>query len=94
MTARTQDANGHAPAGPWEAARPGRHLSYITGEYDIRIGYAELTVIMDKVFEVWDMLKLDATDERIGDGFSELVEHVADLRAFTGWGGVAGKYLR
>jgi hypothetical protein len=89
-----QHANGHAPAGPPEAARLPRHLSYITGTYDIRIGYAELTVIMDKVFEVWDMLKLDATDEGIGDGFSELAEHVAYLRAFTGWGGVAGKYLR
>lgn len=74
--------------------QPPRHLSYLTGEYDIRIGYAELTEIMDRVFEVWDSLKLDAADELIGDGFSELVEHIMGLRAHTGWGGVAGKYLR
>ena len=48
---------------------------------------------MDKVFEVWDSLKLDAANERIGDGFNSLVEHIAALREWTGWGGIPGKYL-
>ena len=90
VTTRPIDGNGHVP----DDAPPPRHLSYITGEYDIRIGYAELTEIIDMVFEVWDSLKLDATNEQIGDGFSELVEHIVGLREFTGWGGVAGKYLQ
>jgi hypothetical protein len=70
-----------------------RHFSYATEQYSIQVGFDELTEIMDKVFEVWDSLKLDATNERIGDGFNELVEHIAGLREWTGWGGIPWKYL-
>jgi hypothetical protein len=76
------------------AARPRRHLSYLTCEWSVELDYAALTDLMDHVFDLWDMLNLDATDEKIGDGFSALVEHIARLRDFTGWGGVPGKYLR
>ncbi len=67
------------------AAAPPRSLSYLTGEYSIQLDYAGLTSLMDEVFALWDSLKLDATDEKIGEAFGALVEHVAYLRSFTGW---------
>jgi hypothetical protein len=75
------------------AKRRSTSYSKITGETTIHIGYAELTEVMDMVFGVWDSLKLDATDERIGERFNDLVEHLDGLREWTGWGGVPGKLL-
>jgi hypothetical protein len=83
--------NGHAPASPPEAARPPRHLSYITGEYSIRLGYAELTIIMDAIYDVWDSLETSGTmDNKAGDMVEALLERVAGLRNQTGWAGVPG----
>lgn len=70
-----------------------RHLSRITNEYTIQVGYKELSDIADRIVEVWDMLRLDATDEKIGTGFEALLAHVDSLREWTGWGGVPGKYV-
>ena len=72
---------------------PSTHLSKVTGEYSIQLDYAGLTCLMDQVFEVWDSLKLDARDEAIGNGFERLVNTVAALRNWTGWGGIPEKYL-
>lgn len=71
----------------------GRHFSKITGKYSVDIGYDDLTSIMDMVFTVWDSLRLDATDDKIGDAFKGLVEHVESFRQWTGWGGVPGEYV-
>ena len=103
-TLRLIDGNGHAPddtpAGRhpdgtcWECllGRPSCSRSKLTSEYSIELNYDGLTALMDRVFAVWDSLKLDATDEEIGNGFEALVGHVAYLREWTGWGGVPGIY--
>jgi hypothetical protein len=86
-----------SPVSGCDDAKPGkcpypRSLSYATWEYSIQLDYAGLTKLMDHVFEVWDLLNLDAKDQKIGDAFEGLIEHVAELREWTGWGGVAGTY--
>jgi post-segregation antitoxin (ccd killing protein) len=102
---RPQDANGHAPAeaNPDPDRGQGRDLptgcpvgslSCITGEYSVHLGYAELTDLMDEVFDLWDRVEAAGTTTVIGDGFDDLIAHVERLRSWTGWGGVAGKYLR
>ena len=75
------------------AAAPPRHLSNLTCEWSVELDYAGLTALMDEVFALWDMLNLDAADEKIGDGFEALVEHIGRLREWTGWGGVPEKLL-
>lgn len=69
-----------------------RSRSKLTCEWSISLDYAGLTELMDHVFDLWDMLNLDATDERIGDGFEGLVTHISELRQWTGWAGVPGIY--
>jgi hypothetical protein len=74
-------------------AGPGRcpfsqSLSYVTGEYSIHLGYAELTVIMDEVADLQDRVEAEGTTAVIGDGFEDLVAHIARLRDWTGWPGV------
>jgi hypothetical protein len=90
LTAR--DYNGHVPDDTPPRCPYSRMLSYITWQYSISLDYDGLTALMDEVFAVWDSLKLDATNEEIGNGFERLVGHVAELRQWTGWAGVPGIY--
>lgn len=72
-----------------------RHLSYVTWEYSIRIGYAELTGILDRIGALWDHLEDTGTmDNPAGDMFEALLDHIAGMREHTGWGGVPGKFTR
>ena len=87
--ARPQDANGHAPPGC-----PVGSLSCITGEYSDELDYAGLSTLMDEVFAVWDAVEAARPADEIGDLFEVAIMHIGRLRDFTGWGGVAGKYLR
>lgn len=74
------------------ATRPTTFFSYLTGEYSVEFTWDDLTSLMDEVFAVWDSLKLDRTDEAIGNGFDALVGHIAALREWTGWGWVPEKF--
>lgn len=71
-----------------------RHLSYVTWEYSIRIGYADLTELMDEVCDLWDRVEAEGTTTVIGDGFEDLIAHIGRLRDWTGWDGVPGEFLR
>jgi hypothetical protein len=60
-------------------------LSYVTREYSIRLGYADLTRIMDLVYRVWEhMERAGVTDEKSAGMFGDLVEHIGFLREWTG----------
>jgi hypothetical protein len=63
-----------------------RSLSYITGEYSIKLDYAGLTGLMDEVTDLWDRVEAEGTTEVIGDGFGDLLANIARLRDWTGWG--------
>lgn len=71
-----------------------RHLSYVTWEYSIRVGYADLTELMDEVCDLWDRVEAEGTTTVIGDGFEALLDHVKEMREYTGWDGVPGKFTR
>jgi len=73
----------------------GRRLSYATGQYAIMFGYEDLTRVMERILDIWDRLEdRGAVDEEAGDMFEALLGHLGQTRAWTGWGGVPGKYLR
>jgi hypothetical protein len=84
LTAGTRIRRPDHPA----PSRPRLHLSYATWEYSIELDYAALTVILDAVLDVWDRLE----DDEAGEMFEALVEHIAELRRWTGWAGVPGEY--
>ncbi len=96
-TAREQ-YGGHPCAGMPAAPPPcpfGRRLSYATGQYSIMFGYEDLTRIMERILDIWDHLEnRHVVDEEAGDMFESLLGHLDQTRAWTGWGGVPGKFLR
>lgn len=73
---------------------PSQSFSYVTGQYSIKLDYAGLTELLDEAYDLWDRVEAEGTTTVIGDGFEALCAHIADLREFTGWGGVPGKLLR
>jgi hypothetical protein len=71
-----------------------RSFRYIDGQYHITIGWAELTEIIDMLDDVWVFAE-EAThgNDKLGEMFAALTDHIDGLREWTGWGGVPGKYL-
>jgi hypothetical protein len=71
--------------------RPSTSFSYITGEYTVEVDYGQWTALMDQVFALWDR----CLDERLGDDFERLINHIAAWRKWTeqGWGGIPEKCL-
>jgi hypothetical protein len=73
----------------------GRHLSYATWEYSIQIGYADLTGILDQIEALWDHLEDTGTmDNPAGDMLEGLLDHIREMREWTGWGGVPGEFTQ
>lgn len=73
---------------------PPRSLSYLTMEWSVELDHAALTIIMDAVLDVWDHTeRTNGPDEATAVKIEALVEHIARLRDWTGWGGVPEKFL-
>lgn len=88
-----QDHGTDLPAAP-PLCPFGRHHTF-DGQTSIVFGYADLTAVMDRVFDIWDHLERSGVmDNEAGDLFEGLLGHLEMTRRWTGWSGVPGKYLR
>jgi hypothetical protein len=71
-----------------------RHLSYITWQYSISLGYADLTLVMDGIDAIWQRVEdVHGPHEGIGDEFAAVLDLVERMREWTGWGGIPEKLL-
>jgi hypothetical protein len=62
----------------------GLSFSRATGQYYIRLGYADLGEIMDQVYAVWEAVAAGQSATRIEDLIEDLIGHLDGLRAWTG----------
>jgi len=91
---RAIDGNGHTPDSPPPPRCPfPRSFSYVTEQYSIELDYAAFDTLSAAVYDVWEATEQGKDQNVIGDMFEALLERIDAMQAWTGWGGIPGKYL-